>query len=243
MCGWFCPFQWKDEWIADKSVDVPIYIMNKEIQIIIADDHPIFRHGLRVMIESENDLTVIADTDNGEKALALIIEHEPDVAVLDVDMPGKDGFQVARKIQEKNLAVGIIFLTMHNSEQLFNAALNVGANGFVLKEGALTEITDCIKAVASGKNYISPELSTYLFNRGSRSDSLVQNNPSLKNLTPSEQKILKLIADEKTSRTIADELFISIRTVERHRANICEKLKLHGTNALVKFAVSHKSEL
>jgi DNA-binding NarL/FixJ family response regulator len=217
--------------------------MNDEIQIVIADDHPIFRRGLRAMIESEPNLKVIAETDNGETAVAYIIEHEPDIAVLDVDMPGKDGFEVAREIYGKNLATEIIFLTMHNSEQLFNAALDAGAKGFVLKDGALPEITDCIKAVAAGKNYISPQLSTYLFNRSNRADLFIRNKPSLRDLTPAEQKILKQIADDKTSRQIAEELFISIRTVDRHRANICEKLDLRGTNALVRFAVAHKSEL
>ena len=217
--------------------------MNDEVQIVIADDHPIFRRGLRGIIESETNFKVVAETDNGETALARILEYEPDVAVLDIDMPGKDGFEVARAIRAKNLAVGIIFLTMHDTEALFNAALDAGAKGFVVKDGALIEIVNCINAVAAGKNYISPQLSTYLVNLASRVNALAQAKPSLKDLTAAERKILKFIADEKTSRQIADELFISVRTVDRHRANICEKLDLHGTNALIKFAVARKSEL
>jgi DNA-binding NarL/FixJ family response regulator len=217
--------------------------MSDEIQIIIADDHPIFRRGLRVMIESEADLKVVAEADSGASALAMIDEFEPDVAVLDVDMPDKDGFETAREIIQKNLAVGIIFLTMHNSESIFNAALDLGIKGYVLKDSALPEITDCIRAVADGKNYISPPLSTYLVNRARRADELVQKAPGIHDLTPAEQNILRLIAAEKTSREIADELFISIRTVDRHRANISSKLNLRGSNALVKFALTHKSEL
>jgi DNA-binding NarL/FixJ family response regulator len=215
--------------------------METETQIVIADDHPFLRRGLRMMIEAESHIKVVAEADNGETALTQICEHEPDVAILDVDMPGKDGFEVARAIQERHLAVDVIFLTMHNSESLFNAALDLGAKGYVLKDSAMPEIIDCIKAVLSGRKYISPQLSTYLINRSNRTDALVQNKPSLKDLTPAEQHILKLIADEKTSRQIADELFISIRTVDRHRSNICAKLNLHGTNALIKFAVAHKS--
>jgi DNA-binding NarL/FixJ family response regulator len=217
--------------------------MSDEIQIVIADDHAIFRRGLRSMIEPEADIVVMAEAADGEAALAAIGEFEPDIAILDVDMPGKDGFDVARAVQDKNLAVWIIFLTMHNTEALFNAALDAGAKGFVLKDGALPEIIDCIRAVAAGKSYISPQLSTHLVNRVNRAGALMEKNPSLSDLTPAERKVLKMIANDKTSRTIADELFISIRTVDRHRANICEKLRLHGTNALVRFAVAHRSDL
>ena len=214
--------------------------MNDKIQIIIADDHAIFRRGLLTVINAEPGFTVLADTGDGESALAYIIEHEPDVAVLDVDMPGKDGFEVARAVQGKNLATGIVFLTMHNTESLFNAALDAGARGFVLKDGALPEIIDCINAVANGKKYISPQLSGYLIDRSTRT---VLTAPTLKELTTSEARIVKLIAEQNTSREIADRLFISIRTVDRHRSNICEKLKLRGSNALVKFAVANASNL
>lgn len=217
--------------------------METEPRIIIADDHPFLRRGLRLTIEAESNIKVVAEADNGETALAKICEHEPDVVILDVDMPGKDGFEVARAIQERHLAVDIIFLTMHNSESLFNAALDLGAKGYVLKDSAMPEIIDCIKAVLSGRKYISPQLSTYLISRSSRADTLIRDKPSLKDLTPAERNILKMIADEKTSREIADQLFISVRTVDRHRANICLKLNLHGINALVKFAAAHKSEL
>lgn len=218
--------------------------MNEEIQIIIADDHPIFRRGLRGIIEGQADLNVVAEADNGETALSLIKEHEPDVVVLDVDMPGKDGFETVKSIMKQDLGVGVIFLTMHNSESIFNAALDLGVKGYVLKDSALPEITDSIRAVAAGKNYISPPLSTYLVNRACRTGSLTAQTPGgIGGLTPAERNILKLIAAEKTSRQIAEELFISIRTVDRHRANISSKLDLRGTNALVKFALVHRSEL
>lgn len=215
--------------------------MNNETKVIIADDHALLRRGLRGVIESEPDLQVVAEADNGETALALISEHEPDVAILDLDMPAKDGFDVTRAIQERNLAVDVIILTMHNSESLFNTALDLGVKGFVLKDSAMPEIIDCIRAVTDGRKYISPQLSTHLINRSNR--SAAQDKSGLNNLTPAERNILKSIAAEKTSRQIADELFISIRTVDRHRANICDKLDLRGTNALLKFAVAHKSQI
>lgn len=216
---------------------------NGEVRIVIADDHPIFRRGLRGMIESEADFRVVAEAEDGDIALSAIGEFDPDVVILDVDMPGKDGFEAASAIIRKNTAVGVIFLTMHNTESLFNAALDLGVKGYVLKDSALPEITDCIRAVAAGKNYISPPLSTYLINRSGRVEALKRRAPGIYDLTPAERNILKLIAAEHTSRDIAEKLFISVRTVDRHRANITAKLDLRGTNALVKFAISHRSEL
>jgi DNA-binding NarL/FixJ family response regulator len=217
--------------------------MNSETRVIIADDHPIFRRGLRAVIETDAQIKVMAEAGDGEAALACIRQHAPDIAILDLDMPVKDGFAVTREIRESKPSVKVIILTMHDKESLFNAALDLGVKGFVLKDSAMPEIIDCIKAVMSGRNYISPQLSTYLIGRGNRRAALAQETPTLKDLTPAEQHILKLIADEKTSRQIADTLHISIRTVDRHRANICDKLNLHGSNALVKFAVAHKSDL
>lgn len=217
--------------------------MSEDIHIVIADDHPIFRKGLRGIIEAQSDLKVVGEAEDGEIALSLIREHEPDVAILDVDMPGKDGFETVKTVLRHDLAVDLIFLTMHNSESIFNAALDLGVRGYVLKDSALSEITDCIRAVASGKNYISPPLSTYLVNRSTRSEALAKRTPGIYDLTPAERKILKLIAAEKTSRQIAEELFISVRTVDRHRANISAKLELRGANALIKFALLHRSEL
>lgn len=214
-----------------------------QIRIVIADDHPIFREGLKKVIERDAQLMVVGEAEDGEAAIARVIELHPDVAVLDLDMPGKDGFAVVRAAQEARIAVKVIILTMHNNETIFNSALDLGVAGYVLKDGAITEIAQAIRTVAAGRNYISPELTTYLLNRSSRGTELTQNKPSLNDLTPTERRILKRVAEEKTSKEIAAELFISIRTVEHHRGHICEKLGLRGFNALVKFAITHKSEL
>ena len=217
--------------------------METEIKLLIADDHPIFRRGLRAVIEADPRLKVIAEAGNGATAVDLIRQTRPDVALLDLDMPIKDGFEVTRDIQELKLDVDVIFLTMHKTENLFNAALDLGVKGYVLKDSAMTEIIDCIKAVNGGGSYVSPQLTTFMVGRNRRAAALVKQKPTLNDLTPAEHRILKLIAEEKTSREIAAESFISIRTVEHHRANICLKLDLHGANALIKFAVAHKSEL
>jgi DNA-binding NarL/FixJ family response regulator len=213
------------------------------IHIFIADDHPIFREGLKKIIERDTQLQVVGEAEDGEVAIAQLAELRPDVAVLDMDMPGKDGFAVARAAQEKRLTVKVIFLTMHNNEAIFNSALDLGVAGYVLKDGAIPEIINAIRTVAAGRNYISPVLSTFLLNRAQRGAELAQHKPTLNDLTPTERRVLRLIAEEKTSKEIAAALFISVRTVEHHRSHICEKLGLRGFNALVKFAITHKSEL
>jgi len=217
--------------------------MPAEIEIVIADDHPIVRQGLRQAIEREATLTVTGEAGDGRIALELIQKLQPRIAVLDMDMPGRDGFAVTQAAQNAGLTVKVIILTMHKNEELFHKALDLGIAGYVLKDGAIAEIVNAIRAVAAGRNYFSPELSTYLLNRSGRAAELARRIPTINDLTPTERRILKLIAEEKTSKEIADTLFVSIRTIEHHRSNICEKLDLHGFNALVKFAIGHKSEL
>ena len=217
--------------------------MRTELNIVIADDHPIFRRGLRAVLEAAAGLTVSAETEDGEAALAHIRAHTPDVAVLDLDMPNRDGLDVAREVREAKLPTAVIILTMHKNEALFNRALDLGVRGYVLKDSALVEIVAAVRAVAAGQSYISPQMSGHLLQRRARADALAAERPGLEDLTPTERRVLRLIADDKSSREIADALYISVRTVEHHRANICHKLDLHGANALLKFAVAHRSEL
>lgn len=217
--------------------------MEAKIRILIADDHPIFRKGLRDVIETEQGVEVVAEAGDGEAALRQIEALAPDVAVLDVHMPKMSGFAVAREIRERKLPVKIVFLTMYQDEDTFNEALDVGVKGYVLKESAVTDIISGIRAVSAGQHFISPLISTYLVNRSERAVSLAKAKPTIGDLTPAERRVLRLIAENKTSREIAEELFISHRTVENHRTNICTKLNLHGTHSLVKFAIEHKTQL
>ena len=209
--------------------------MSQEIKVLIADDHPIFRRGLRMVIESDTVIKVVAEVDNGAEALRQIEELETDVAVLDVNMPQADGLTVAKTIQEKNLPTVPIFLTMHADEAIFNAAIDADVKGFVIKDGAANDIINAIKSIVAGQSFFSSSLSQFLLNRYSKPKS------PLENLTAGERRVLRLVADGKTTKEIAKELFVSPRTVEHHRAHISAKLDLSGKNALLTFALTNKS--
>ena len=211
-----------------------------ELHIIIADDHPIFRRGLRLVIESDPQLKVLAEADDGAAALALIQTHQPQVAVLDMDMPQLDGLSVARTLREQHSPTAVVFLTMHKDEATFNAVLRAGVKGYVVKDGAANEIVGAIKAVAAGQSYFSPVLSNHLLQRSERGTSP---QSELATLSPTERRVLRLIAESKANKEIAELLFISVRTVEHHRSNICAKLGLNGKHALLTFALTHKAEL
>ena len=217
--------------------------MTSEIKILIVDDHPIFRKGLRQVIEADARLNVVDEAGNGVDALEIIKSLKPDVVIADVNMPQMGGLEMARKIREKNLQTVLVFLTMHNDETMFNAAIDSGVKGYVLKDNAVTDIIECIKSVASGKHYITPALSEYLFNRSRKTSVFKEETGGLDSLTKTERRVLQLIVEEKTSREIGEILFIHPRTVDNHRTNICQKLNLHGSNSLLRFALTHKSEL
>ena len=159
--------------------------METEIRILIAEDHPIFRNGLRQIIEAEPSLKVVAEAEDGEQALELIRTSRPQVAVLDVDMRHKDGLAVAREVQSLRLDVALIFLTMHKNERFFNAALDSGVKGYVLKDCASTEIVEGIRAVAAGRAYVTPLLTDYLLNRHRATLSA---ETLVASLTPAEQR-------------------------------------------------------
>lgn len=216
--------------------------MNKsKITVLIADDHPIFRQGLRQIIASGGEFEIVAEVGDGNEALEKIRSLKPQVAVLDVDMPGRTGLEVLKNLNENNLSSAIILLTMYKEESFFNAALNAGAKGYVIKDSASSEITLAIRAVAKGEDFISPMLSTLLLKRLKRAEK--PKNSQLESLTSSEYRVLKLVSEGKNSQEIANQLFISIRTVETHRMNICRKLDLEGKNALLLFAMRNKEDI
>jgi DNA-binding NarL/FixJ family response regulator len=216
-------------------------LKQNKVRIVIADDHPVFRFGLRQIIEGEPGFDVVGEADHGEGALELIGRIRPSIAILDVAMPKLDGLALARHLQKTDTSVKTILVTMYREEKLFKKALEAGVKGYVLKDSAASDIISCIKAVAAGQNYASPELTTYLVSRVRQADTGGLPQSGVENLTATELRVLALLAEYKTSKEIAQELFVSPRTVETHRNNICQKLGIHGSHALMKFALAQKS--
>jgi DNA-binding NarL/FixJ family response regulator len=215
--------------------------MTEKIKILIADDHPLIRQGLRQIIEREADLEIIFECGDGRSALAEILSRQPDVAILDVDMPHKTGLEVLRSLGESSFAGKAILLTVHNEEEFFDEAIQNGAKGYLLKDSVVEDIIVAVRTVMSGQNYVSPALTTMLFRQKRRP---AQTKPSeLETLTPTERTVLGLIAEYQTNNQIAETLFISPATVKTHRRNICAKLELEGNHSLMKFAVEYKDKL
>jgi DNA-binding NarL/FixJ family response regulator len=213
------------------------------ITVVIVDDHPVLRSGLRHIIDAEAGLEVIGEASDGETALALLEEKKPDVALLDIAMPRMTGLQAAKIAQERGLPTKLAILTMSADEIIFDEIMDCGVLGYVLKENAAIEILNCIKTVAAGKYYISPSVSGILVKHKQKQEIAFRSLPGLADLTPAERRILKLIAGNKTSKEIGTDLNISYKTVENHRANIAKKLHLNGKNALLRFALEHKALL
>lgn len=208
-------------------------------KIFIADDHPIFRKGLIEIITSHDELEIIGECGDGNTALDMITGSQPDIAVLDIQMPKLNGFEILKKINELHLHTKVIFLTMHNEENVFEKAMSLGVSAYLLKESVADDLLECINHVLQGKFYVTASLSDHLYsvNKKLRAGN---ERTGLQKLTSTEIKILKLISDKKTSKEIAEILFVSVRTVENHRNNICSKLDIHGANALLPFALENK---
>lgn len=203
--------------------------------IIIADDHPLVLKGLQDFLH-ENEYNVLASAKNGKEALALIQAHVPDIAILDIKMPFFTGLQIAEKCKKANLKTKIVLITFEKDEKIYDEAKSLGVYGYVLKEFALDEIENCIASVIKNKAYFSPELLAYI--------EVDEAPEELKLLTKTETKILGLIAQNKTGVEIADLLFVSTRTVEKHKSNIIKKLKLQSKqNSLLIWAKENSDYL
>lgn len=208
----------------------------KSQTIITADDHPLLLKGLNDFL-LEKKYNIIDSGINGKEAYNLIVKLKPDIAILDIQMPYMTGLEVAKECKKNKIPTKIILITFHKEKVLFQKASELNIFGYILKEFAIEEIETCIKSVTEGVPYFSPRIK-----------DLLGINPYkdtyLENLTPSEKKILKLIAKDQTNKDIASLLFISHRTVEKHRSNIIQKLKLeHKTNSLLIWAKDNVDKL
>lgn len=217
--------------------------MPEHITLIIADDHPVFRAGLTAIVASYPEFELLAEATNGEELLTMVERYHPDVVLTDIDMPKLNGIEVLKSLQNKPSKPKIVFLTLYDDEEFFNAAMDFGVNGFLLKENAAAEIVAAVRTVAEGKYYLAAGISDFMVRRSERKTSFEKEYPGLRDLTAAELNILRLVAQGSTTKEIAGKLFIGIKTVESHRTNISKKLRLTGTHALVKFAIEHKNRL
>jgi DNA-binding NarL/FixJ family response regulator len=216
--------------------------VDDEIRILIADDHPVVRKGLRLSVEEDPDLVVVGEASDGETALAMIKKLKPQVAVLDIDMPKMDGLAVGREIARQKLKTEIIFLTFHSDEDLFRAAMDIGAKGYILKDSASQEIVAGVRAVAAGRPYLSSAITSQMLQKKEPPPKKAGEELTSR-LTPTERRIMQLIAEGKSSKDIGAELSIHYRTVENHRTSICRKFSIEGegANALLRFALQNKN--
>jgi DNA-binding NarL/FixJ family response regulator len=209
----------------------------KTIRILLADDHTVVRKGLRLLLESQPDFTVIADAADGREALALAERHTPDVVVMDVAMPALNGIEAARQILAKLPNTAVVFLSMHSDEGYVLKALKAGARAYLLKDSAEYDLINAVKAVSEGKAFFSPAISKMLVEDYMRQMRERDVEDSYELLTTREREILQLFAEGKSVKEVATLLDLSLYTVETHRSNIFQKLDLHSVAELILYAV------
>ncbi len=217
--------------------------MSNVIRVVIVDDHPIVRLGLKTILEKEPSMEVVAEVNSGHEALEFARQAEVDIMVVDINLPDKDGLEIARVQCEQKLPFRIVIHTMYCDPEIFDQAIDLNVGGYVLKESAATDIVVAIQAVARGGHYFSSELSDLVMARFKDGRSMAEKRIGLELLTEAERGVLRLIASDRTTNEIADVLELSPKTVGSHRANICSKLKLRGSHGLLKFAFENRARL
>lgn len=206
------------------------------IRIILAEDHSLVRAGLKALLERAGDIQVVGEASNGQEAIDRLQELKPDVLVMDIMMPRLNGIQAAEHIRDLKIQVHILIISMYTDKGLVHQALQSGVKGYVLKTSVSEELLLAIRTVSRGETYLSSEISSIVVANTRRPR---ENKNPLDILSPREKEIMQLIAEEHTSAEIAKILFISEKTVEKHRANLMEKLNVHNLVGLVRLAVKY----
>jgi len=206
-----------------------------KVRVLLADDHTLVRAGIRSLLETIEGVEVVAETGDGREALALIARHRPDLAVLDIGMPGLNGIEVARQSAKDTPKTKFLILSMHDDASHVRQAMRVGVAGYLLKGAAVAELPLAIKAVMEGETYLTPKASRHVV-RGFLDERESGIDP-LESLTPRQREILQLIAEGKSTKEIAGILELSVKTVETHRARMMTSLDIHDVPGLVRFAI------
>jgi len=217
--------------------------MKQEVTVLVVDDHPILRHGLCDIIGKTQHFKIIGEASDGKEALRKLACLKPQIVILDIDMPQLNGLDTIRVIRELPFPVKVIILTMYHEEDMFNAAMDLGAKAYVLKDNAPKDIVAALENVERGETFLSASLLQAVQRRSDRVRELLLSKPQIDALTPAERRILKLVGEDFSTKQIADRLKLSVRTVDKHRQHICDKLNLHGSHSLLKFAFDNSAYL
>jgi two-component system response regulator NreC len=207
-----------------------------DTKVLLVDDHAILREGLRMVLDAQSGLTVIGEAEDGRQALDMVEQLDPDVVVMDIAMPNLNGAEATRQINRRFPHVKVLILTMHENPQYLAQIVSAGAIGCVLKRSAGTELVTAVRAAARGESYFSPTLASMMLDVY-RMQLVAEGADELSLLTEREREVLQLIAEGRTSQQIAEQLFVSIKTVQTHRMHLMEKLDAHDRTALVKHAI------
>ncbi|MBK7182618.1 MAG: response regulator transcription factor [Bacteroidetes bacterium] len=213
------------------------------MKLLIADDHPIFRTGLKDILLSSFKKMDLIECVNGAQAIEKIKSLKPDIAILDINMPELNGLEVAKIVLKENLKTKVIILTMYRDREMIKKAMEVGAFGYILKDFAADEIIECIEKVKLNEKYIGPELQTFYQEIGHEDLKKKELNQLIKNLSQAELKTLKLVSQNKSTKEIAELLFLSEKTIENYRSKICQKLMLPPRNNSLLLWTSENKEL
>jgi DNA-binding NarL/FixJ family response regulator len=210
----------------------------ERIRVLLADDHALFREGVRSLLETQADIEVVGEVEDGRSAVQRAIELKPHVVLMDITMPTLDGIEATRQIHMRNESIKVLMLTMHDNEDVFFRSLSAGASGYVLKRSGGLELMGAIRATHQGNSYLSPFLARALMTDYlHRVDRGVEEQPASKRLSAREQEVLKLIAEGHSSREIAEMLDLSVKTVHNHRTRLMTKLDIHRNADLVRYAI------
>jgi DNA-binding NarL/FixJ family response regulator len=212
-------------------------LMGSKCRIVIAEDHTILREGLRSLLSSNSEFDVVGEAGDGWEAIQCVQKYKPDLILTDLSMPRMNGMEAIREIKRRSPGTKIIVLTIHKTEEYILTAFKAGANGYLLKDSTHNELEMAIKKVLGGKQYISPEISERVIEGYLEGKKTLKKKTSWESLTSREREILKLIAEGYKNKEIADHLCISVKTIEKHRANLMEKLNLHNVQALTTYAI------
>jgi two-component system response regulator NreC len=209
----------------------------KKVRLLVADDHKIFRQGIKKLLEEEADLQVVGEAADGREAVKKATELKPDLVLMDIAMANLNGLEATRQIKKVLPETKIIMVTMHKNEEYILQSFQAGASGFILKEGAVEELVHAIRSIHQDKSFLSPTISKTLIDAYLRKMETGKTETPFDLLTDREREVLQLIAEGYTNREVAKALFISVKTVEAHRAHIMQKLNIHDVAKLVKYAI------